>query len=77
MSAADMSRHAAGVWNDDPLYGTAVKIAQDHKRITCARLQRTLFIGFNRASRLLEEMERRGVVKIVTTEDGGRWQLVA
>ena len=77
MSAADMSRHAMGVWDDDPLYGSAVKIAKIHKRISCARLQRTLFIGFNRASRLLEEMERRGVVKLVPTEDGGHWQLVA
>lgn len=77
MNAADMSRHAMGVWNDDPLYGSAVKIAQTHKRITCARLQRALFIGFNRASRLLEEMERRGVVKLVPTDDGGHWQLVA
>lgn len=72
-----MDKHSMGTWEDDPLYGKAVMLAQARKRLTYADLQRALFIGFNRSARLLEEMERRGVLKCVPTERGGHWQLVA
>lgn len=71
-----MNTHAMGTWEDDPLYEKAVTVAKAERRLTYATLQRSLFIGFNRAGRLLEEMERRGVLKCVPTERGGHWKLV-
>ena len=73
-----MDKHAMGSWEDDPLYEKAVMLAQARKRLTCADLQRSLFIGVNRAGRLLEEMERRGALKCaLPTGRGGHWELVA
>ena len=46
----------------DPLYDDAVRIVLEHKRPSISLVQRYLKIGYNRAARLLEEMEKRGVV---------------
>ena len=46
----------------DPLYDQAVMIVTDTRRASISGVQRRLKIGYNRAARMLEEMERAGVV---------------
>ncbi|MBU3542847.1 DNA translocase FtsK 4TM domain-containing protein [Polynucleobacter sp. MWH-Loch1C5] len=46
----------------DPLYDDAVKIVLENKRASISLVQRHLRIGYNRAARILEDMERAGLV---------------
>ena len=46
----------------DPLYDQAVAIVLKQKRASISLVQRHLRIGYNRAARLLEQMEQSGVV---------------
>jgi S-DNA-T family DNA segregation ATPase FtsK/SpoIIIE len=47
---------------DDPLYDEAVKIVTETQRASISSVQRRLRIGYNRAARLVEQMERVGIV---------------
>jgi len=46
----------------DPLYDQAVAIVLKSRRASISAVQRHLRIGYNRAARLIEEMERAGIV---------------
>lgn len=46
----------------DPLYDEAVGIVMKTRRASISSVQRQLRIGYNRAARLIEEMERAGLV---------------
>ncbi len=46
----------------DPLYDEAVSIVLKSRRASISSVQRQLRIGYNRAARLIEEMERAGLV---------------
>jgi S-DNA-T family DNA segregation ATPase FtsK/SpoIIIE len=46
----------------DPLYDQAVQIVMQNKRASISLVQRHLRIGYNRAARLIEDMERAGLV---------------
>jgi S-DNA-T family DNA segregation ATPase FtsK/SpoIIIE len=46
----------------DPLYDEALRIVTESRRASISGVQRRLRIGYNRAARLIEEMERTGVV---------------
>jgi len=46
----------------DPLYDQAVEIVLKSKRASISLVQRHLRIGYNRAARLLEDMEKAGLV---------------
>ena len=46
----------------DPLYDQAVRIVTETRRASISGVQRRLKIGYNRAARMLEEMEHTGVV---------------
>lgn len=46
----------------DALYREAVQIVVESRRASISYVQRRLRIGYNRAARLIEEMERNGVV---------------
>ncbi|MCB1589123.1 MAG: cell division protein FtsK, partial [Xanthomonadales bacterium] len=48
--------------SDDDLYDQAVAIVTETRRASISGVQRRLKIGYNRAARLIEEMEAQGVV---------------
>ncbi|MEO8766797.1 MAG: DNA translocase FtsK 4TM domain-containing protein, partial [Nitrosospira sp.] len=51
----------------DPLYDEAVAIVLKSRRASISLVQRHLRIGYNRAARLIEEMERAGLVSTMQT----------
>ena len=53
----------------DPLYDEAVRIVLDTGQASISMIQRRLRIGYNRSARMVEYMEREG---IVTPADGAR-----
>jgi S-DNA-T family DNA segregation ATPase FtsK/SpoIIIE len=59
----------------DPLYDQAVQIVLQNKRASISLVQRHLRIGYNRAARLIEDMERAGLVSSMAT-NGNREILV-
>lgn len=48
--------------DDDPLYDQALEIVVQAGKASASYIQRRLKIGYNRAARLVEEMEERGIV---------------
>ncbi len=59
----------------DPLYDEAVEIVIRTRRASISLVQRNLRIGYNRAARLIEEMERAGLVSSMQN-NGNREVLV-
>jgi S-DNA-T family DNA segregation ATPase FtsK/SpoIIIE len=57
-SASDGGNNAEA----DPLYDQAVEIVLKTRRASISLVQRNLRIGYNRAARLIEQMERAGMV---------------
>ncbi len=53
----------------DEKYDEAVRIVRETRQVSISMIQRKLRIGYNRAARLVEIMEREGVVG---SADGGR-----
>ena len=49
----------------DPLYDEAIAIVTETRKASISYLQRRLKIGYNRAARIIEEMENSGVVSAV------------
>ena len=47
---------------DDDMYGKAVHVVTTTRNASISWVQRQLRIGYNRAARLVEEMEKQGVV---------------
>jgi S-DNA-T family DNA segregation ATPase FtsK/SpoIIIE len=59
----------------DPMYDQAVAIVLKHRRASISLVQRHLRIGYNRAARLLEQMEQSGLVSSMQS-NGNREILV-
>ncbi|MDE2566919.1 MAG: DNA translocase FtsK, partial [Burkholderiales bacterium] len=53
---------AASGGESDSMYDNAVAVVLQHKRASISLVQRHLRIGYNRAARLLEQMEQAGLV---------------
>ncbi|UHD14830.1 DNA translocase FtsK [Thiocapsa bogorovii] len=51
----------------DPLFDEAVQIVVESRRASISGVQRRLKIGYNRAARMIEEMERIGIVGAAET----------
>jgi len=66
---------SAGEGENDPLYDQAVEIVLRTRRASISLVQRHLRIGYNRAARLIEQMERAGMVSAMQT-NGNRDILV-
>lgn len=65
--------HGAG--EQDPLYDEAVRIVTESRRASISLVQRRLRIGYNRAARMMEEMEAAGVVS--STDHSGTREVLA
>src|SRR5262249_19966429 len=46
----------------DPMYDDAVRVVAETRRCSTSWLQRKLQLGYTRAARIVETMERRGIV---------------
>jgi S-DNA-T family DNA segregation ATPase FtsK/SpoIIIE len=49
---------------DPLLYGKAVDLVSSTRKASISGLQRTLKIGYNRAARLIEQLEGNGIVSV-------------
>jgi S-DNA-T family DNA segregation ATPase FtsK/SpoIIIE len=67
--ASDESGEAGGSdgSESDPLYDQAVEIVLKNKRASISLVQRHLRIGYNRAARLVEQMEAAGLVSSMSS----------
>lgn len=59
----------------DPLYDQAVQIVIESRRASISNVQRRLKIGYNRAARLMEDMEKAGLVSAMES-NGNREVLI-
>ncbi|MFZ5550983.1 MAG: DNA translocase FtsK [Pseudomonadota bacterium] len=57
----------AGGGEADPMYDQAVAIVLQHRKASISLVQRHLRIGYNRAARLLEQMEQSGLVSSLSS----------
>lgn len=60
--AADRAGDANDESPEDPLYAEAVDLVAKTRQASASWLQRRMNVGYNRAAKLVEAMERRGVV---------------
>jgi S-DNA-T family DNA segregation ATPase FtsK/SpoIIIE len=73
--SAEGAGSGAGGGEADPLYDQAVEIVIKNRRASISLVQRHLRIGYNRAARLLEQMEQSGLVSAMSS-NGNREILV-
>jgi S-DNA-T family DNA segregation ATPase FtsK/SpoIIIE len=72
---ADGAAAGEGGGEADPMYDQAVQVVLKNRRASISLVQRHLRIGYNRAARLLEQMETSGVVSAMQS-NGNRDILV-
>jgi len=62
MAGALPGEMSAGGGEADPLYDQAVRIVTETRKASISGVQRRLKVGYNRAARLVEDMEAAGIV---------------
>ncbi|SAI74010.1 DNA translocase [Bordetella ansorpii] len=75
---AEGASSVTGIGGDaesDPMYDQACEVVLKHRRASISLVQRHLRIGYNRAARLLEQMEQAGMVSAMQS-NGNREILV-
>ena len=65
-----------GAKTDDPLYDKAIAIVAQAQYCSISHLQRQLSIGYNKAAKLVERMEKDGVVGPPAKKAGGRREVL-
>lgn len=73
--ADEITSEGAGTGESDPLYDQAVRIVTESRRASISLIQRRLRIGYNRAARLMEDMEAAGLVS--TMDSSGSREVLA
>lgn len=63
--------HLQGTQSDDPLYQRIVPLLPGFGEFRVGLLQSQFLIGYNRASRLLEKLEKDGLIQGSPDERGG------
>ncbi len=58
----ETSNDIKGNESDDVLFNQAVEVIMKDKRVSTSYIQRKLQIGYNRAARIIEEMEEKGII---------------
>jgi len=62
MKESDAKGGAADDEEEDPQYDAAVALVAEAKQASISMVQRRLRIGYNRAARIIEKMEREGII---------------
>jgi S-DNA-T family DNA segregation ATPase FtsK/SpoIIIE len=62
--------------SDDPLYDKAVTVVANAGYCSISHVQRQLSVGYNKAAKLVEQMERDGVVGPPSSKAGGRREVL-
>jgi S-DNA-T family DNA segregation ATPase FtsK/SpoIIIE len=62
--------------SDDPLYDRAVALVAQAGYCSISHIQRNLSIGYNKAAKLVERMEKEGVVGPASAKAGGRREVL-
>jgi DNA segregation ATPase FtsK/SpoIIIE, S-DNA-T family len=65
-----------GAPSDDPMYDRAVAIVAQAGYCSISHLQRHLSVGYNKAAKLVERMEKEGVVGPASSKAGGRREVL-
>jgi S-DNA-T family DNA segregation ATPase FtsK/SpoIIIE len=61
---------------DDPLYDKAVAVVANAGYCSISHVQRQLSVGYNKAAKLVEQMEQQGVVGPPSSKAGGRREVL-
>jgi DNA segregation ATPase FtsK/SpoIIIE, S-DNA-T family len=72
----DGDENSPGVASDDPLYDRAVALVAQAGYCSISHIQRNLSIGYNKAAKLVERMEKEGVVGPASAKAGGRREVL-
>jgi S-DNA-T family DNA segregation ATPase FtsK/SpoIIIE len=62
--------------SDDPMYDRAVSIVAQAGYCSISHIQRNLSVGYNKAAKLVERMEKEGVVGPASSKAGGRREVL-